>query len=143
MHLRSHPLFPVVKTFILENSQLHSRKSLKNPNQALSVKLAYCQGLSYSLPLEKKRVGKIETGGTRLEIVCPSSSQQLGSKAPNEEHCVTSVAKETLAAHTISRLKENNVQLVGACTIQRKLGYSVFYTRPYKGTRNHYRPAIR
>ena len=88
-------------------------------------------------------MGKIETVGKRLEIVCPSSSQRLGSKAPNKEHCVTSVGKETLAAHTISQLKENNVQLVGACTIQRKLGYSVFYTRPYKGKRNRYRSAIR
>ena len=67
-------------------------------------------------------MGRIETVGKRLEIVCPSSSQQLGSKALNKEHCVTSVAKETLAAHTISQLKENNVQLVGECTIQRKRG---------------------
>ena len=109
------------------------------------MKSEYCQGLSSSLSLGLKRVGKIETVGTRLEIVCPSSSQQLGSKTPNEGHCVTSVAKGTLAAHTISRLKENNLQLaiVGACNIQRKLGYSVFYTQPYKGNRNRYRPAIR
>ena len=103
----------------------------------------YCQGLSSSLLLEQERVGKIETVGTKLEIVCPSFSQELVSKKPNEEHCVTSVAKGTLAEHTISQLKENNMQMVGACTIQRELGYSVFYTPPYKRKRNRYRPAIR
>ena len=88
------------------------------------MKSEYCQGLFFPFPgaREREREGKIGTVGTRLEIACPSSSQQVGSKSRNEEYCVTSVLKETHAAHTISPLQEGKMQLVGACTIQRKLG---------------------
>ena len=82
---------------------------------------------------EKERPRK---RGWKLQLPCSN----LGRKSSNADDYATSVVKESTEAKTISRLQEDNMQLMSARTILWKLGLSPLITEPYKRDHNPHRP---
>lgn len=126
--------------FVVRSPKTHN----SIPGNLLKMRSHYWWSRSSSSPtLEQEREGKIETTGRTSEIAVRLPHGNLGrSQAKSSIAWLPLWRRPHQHIHTYSRLQEGNTQLVGACAIRRKLGYSVLYIRPRKGNCNRYRPAF-